>query len=1164
MMRLPSVHVFVCSLVLLLIEAGTLVAAAANEGEAKLDFNYDIQPIISQKCFSCHGPDDEAREAKLRLDLRDEAIKERDGIRAIVPGDPAASEIIARITSKDRDEVMPPPKEGHPLTEREIELVKKWVAQGAEYKTHWAWTKPERPPIPEVADPSLVRNPIDAFIIARLQKAGLKPSPEADRPTLIRRLSLDLIGLPPTSEEVSAFVADRSPDLYDKAVDRLLASPHFGEKWARLWLDLARYADSTGYGSDAFRLNIWPYRDWVINAFNRNLPYDQFTTEQLAGDLLPNATPEQIAATAFHRNTMTNTEGGTIDEEWRVAAVKDRIATTAQVWTGLTMQCAQCHTHKFDPITHKDYYQFFGVFNQTEDNDRPDEEPKMPLPTAEQQEKMKRVRAEIAALEAQQKGDRPEFETEQHAWEAEMNRPLEWKPLEVVEVKSDPAVGVSRTNDGAIAVDRGAGPSALTIKTRTSQNAITALRLEWLPASTSEGQQQSAAAEAALSELRVKAVDIAPKPIRGRIVRLELPGERKILSLAELQILAAGENAAVRGRATQSSTAFSGAPERAIDGNTDGVYTANSVSHTNEENNPWWEVDLGAVTEIDSIVLWNRTDAELEQRLKDFRLLVLDADRQPVWNTTVAEPPRPTASYGPTAGAAVALRNPSTDLAGEGEKIARAIDGDPKTQWTFAVASAESHAAVFETATPIGAASGSLLTFTLQQNRSLGRFRLFTTTTAPPVRELPKSIRAILALEPTERSEPQRTEIAAYFRPLAPSTRKLVQEIEKKKAELAAIKPIAVPVMRELPADKRRATFVMNKGNYLAPGEKVDPGLPSTFASFIPADRRADRLAVAQWLMHGENPLTARVAVNRFWSQLFGTGIVETEEDFGTQGALPSHPELLDWLAVTFRDGSATSDSPHRQQPWDMKAMLKLIVTSATYRQSAKVTPELLEADPRNRLFGRYPRRRLEAEAVRDQALVLAGLLSRKIGGPSVYPPQPEGLWKVAFNGGQNAYPTSTGEDRYRRGLYTFWRRTMPNPSMTTFDAPSRETCTLRRTPTNTPLQAFVTLNDPCFVECAQALARRIVREGGSETLSRARWALQLVTARPAEEAQAATLTRALQRELATFKADAAAAAKLATEPLGPLPPGADAAELAAWTVMANVLLNLDAVLMKG
>jgi mono/diheme cytochrome c family protein len=776
------------------------IPSRALSAEAIVDYNRDIRPILSKNCFACHGQDDGHRAAKLRLDRRDTALLPRKRGAAIVPGVPEKSLLLSRVSATDDDERMPPMQTGNALTKTQIATLKRWIAQGAPYAEHWAFLKPKRWPLPAVRDGAWPRNGLDFFVLARLEKKGLGPMAEADRYALLRRASLDLRGLPPTPQEVEAFANDTSADAYEKAVDRFLQDAAYGERWARMWLDLARYADSAGYGSDPLR-TIWRYRDWVIDAFNRNLPYDRFTVEQLAGDLLPNPTLEQRTATAFHRNTMTNTEGGTDDEEFRVAAVKDRIDTTMQVWMGLTMGCAKCHSHKYDPITQKDYYSFYAFFNQTADNDQPDERPTLAVPSAEQLEQNRRIDAGIAALKKQL-----------------------------------------------------AAPSLV---------AVRALR------------------------------------------RTPIPVESLVL-LAEIG-------------------------------------------------------------------------------------------------------------------------------------------------------------------------------------------------------KLEKS------------------------RPAIPT----------------------VPVMVELPPKQRRQTHLMMKGNFLNPGEKVEPGLPAAFPP-LPKDAPVNRLGVAKWLLAADNPLTARVAVNRYWAALFGIGLVETEEDFGTQGDMPSHPELLDWLATEYvRLG------------WDTKAFLKLLVTSATYRQSSKVTTEALAKDPRNRLLSRGPRFRLEAEMVRDQALALSGLLSRKMHGPSVYPPQPPGLWQAAFNG-QRTWATSKGEDRYRRGLYTFWRRTVPYPSMATFDATSRETCTMRRIRTNTPLQAFVTLNDPCYVEAAQALARRIVKEGGSTVEDRARFGLQLCLCRPPQAEQIKHVAGLFQSEREHYRKDAKAALALATEPLGPLPAGMDAAELAAWTVVANVLLNLDAVLMKG
>ena len=753
------------------------------------------------------------RQAGLRLDLRPNAIvTSTSGSHPIVPGNPDASLLLRRV--KDRGALqMPPENTGKRLTPARNHTCCKNGLRRARFTNRTGlFTKPvQLPALPIVKNTDWARNPLDSFILTRLEKEGITPSPPADRYTLLRRVCLDLTGLPPTPQQVQTFLADNSPDAYEKVVDELLASPHYGKKWARMWLDLARFADSAGYGSDPLRPNLWPYRDWVINAFNQDMPYDRFIVEQIAGDLLPNPTKEQLVATAFHRNTMTNTEGGTSREEFRTAAVKDRAITTAQVFMGLTMGCAQCHSHKFDPISQKEFYSFYALFNQTEDNDQPNEAPTISLPTAEQSKRMAELQNEIADLQAR--------------------------------------------------------------------------------------------------------------------------------------------------------------------------------------------------------------------------------------------------------------------------------------------------------------------------------------ATAMP---------------------------------------QLKAELDTKQKELTAIRPVQLPIMRELPMDKRRVSYVLTLSNFLQPAEQVESGTPAAFPP-LPTRAPKNRLGVAQWLISPDNPLTARVAVNRIWAQLFGTGLVETEEDFGLQGALPTHPELLDWLAVRFaakdeggrmkaENGSVSSLIPHPLSlncAWSPKKLLRMLVTSATYRQSSRTMPQLLEKDPRNRLLGRYPRRRLEAELVRDQALALSGLLSAKIGGPSVFPPQPGGLWQAAFNGDRN-YPTSTGEDRYRRGLYTFWRRTVPYPSMAAFDAPSREICTMRRTPTNTPLQALVTLNDPVYVEMAQAFGRRIVREGGATLPARVHYALALVQSRPPRPEDVQTLTGLYEKELVYYRSHADDAKRLATEPLGPLPNGIDAAEQAAWTVVGNVLLNLDGVLNKS
>jgi hypothetical protein len=578
-----------------------------------------------------------------------------------------------------------------------------------------------------------------------------------------------------------------------------------------------------------------------------------------------------------------------------------------------------------------------------------------------------------------------------------------------------------------------------------------------------------------------------------------------------------------RERQRSPSTYAQAFASRAIDGNTDGVYDHNSIAHVGENDaNPWWEVDLGADLPLEKIAFWNRT--ELPERIQGAQLIVLDAARRPVFTGSFDKTPSPSVEFDPSAGFTVTFARATADFAQQDWGVAKAIDGDKKTGWGFAPAVNEPHTAVFEAKAPIDVGPDALLTFTLRQdfgmNHNLARIRLAATTVPPPLRELPSSVRAILAIEPSERTPEQRTQLADHFRPMSKTYGALGKQIELKRAELAKIKPVELPIMRERPTTQRRKSFVLNKGNFMAPGDEVAPALPAEFAPHSDL-ANVDRLTLARWLVSPENPLTARVAVNRFWAQLFGTGIVETEEDFGTQGQYPSHPELIDWLAVAFQSAKGSDQYAFG---WDVKMLLKLIVTSRTYRQSSKITPEHLQKDPRSRYLAHYPRRRLEAEAIRDQALALSGLLSPKLGGPSVYPPQPDGLWRVAFNGGQNGYPTSTGEDRYRRGLYTFWRRTAPNPTMGTFDAPSRETCTVRRVPTNTPLQAFVTLNDPVFLECAQSLARRIMKEGGPEFDARLRWSLELCLARPASDAQLATLRDLYGKQLAFYQQDAEAA----------------------------------------
>ena len=1070
---------------------------------------------------------------------------------------------------------MPPPEVKNPVTPAEAEVLSRWIQQGAEYASHWAWTAPTRPPLPPVVDRAWARNGIDRFIAARLKASGLTPSAEADRPTLIRRLSLDLTGLPPSPEEVSAFMADRRPDAYERLVDRLLASPHFGERWARVWLDLARYADSAGYGSDPLRPNIWPWRDWLIGALNRNLPYDEFTRDLLAGDLLENATDEQRAATAFHRNTMTNTEGGTDDEEWRVAAVKDRVGVTAQVWMGLTMNCAQCHTHKFDPITHREYYGFYALFNQTADFDQPDERPTMPVFSEAERRRRAELTASIDRKETELKALNPDFEAELKDWAREAARPVPWTLLAPIRITSQ------ATNAPAFEVEsdrsiRVGGPTAprdtYSLTAPVTLDRLTALQIEVLPDPSlpAQGPGRADGGAFVLSDVRLDLVPEVARAQAGRFVRLEASGSNRILSLAEVQVWSRGTNLALRGTAKQSSTGYLGDAVRAIDGNTDGRYEqGRSTTHTETEKDPWWEVDLGVEVPVETIAVWNRTDGSVGDRLANTRVVVLDANRRPVWQGLLERAPAPMSTVGPASPTPIRLTRASADRSAAEFPASKAIDADSGANSGWSPGdSGNAHRWTAELTEPLEFKTPVRVQVTLAQNQGdrkvLGRFRVSVTDRVTPVQTWSEQISRALDVDPERWTPDQRRLLADHFRPESKTLGPVVRELQDLRGQLAALRGTPLPVLKELEPTGARVTRVLNKGNFLDPGDPVVPGVPAGFHPW-PAGAPTNRLGLVQWLMSPANPLTARVAVNRTWTQLLGRALVETEEDFGTQGTAPTHRDLLDWLAVSYqtpRPNGTKVDPLRPELGWDFKALVKLIVTSATYRQSSVTTPDQLEKDPLNTLYSRASRRRLDAEMVRDQALALSGLLSRKVGGPSVYPAQPDGLWRAAFNG-ERSWTTSEGEDRYRRGIYTFWRRTIPYPSMATFDAPSRENCTVRRQPTNTPLQAFVTLNDPVFVECAQALGRRLAQADGS-VADRVRLGLERALCRPASEEAVQRLVSLHDSERSGYADRTDEALRLSTDPLGMLPAGLDPAEAAAWTTVANVLLNLDGVLMKN
>jgi hypothetical protein len=877
--------------------------------------------------------------------------------------------------------------------------------------THWAYVPPVRGPLPAVRDATWPRNAIDVFVLARLEAEGLTPSAEADRARLIRRVSLDLIGLPPSPEEVDAFLADTSPEAYEKVVTRLLASPHYGERWGWLWLDLARYADTNGYEKDA-RRTMWPYRDWVIDALNRNLPFDRFTIEQIAGDLLPDATLAQQVATGFHRNTMTNTEGGTDDEEFRVAAVVDRVNTTMAVWMGTTFGCAQCHTHKYDPFTQTEYYRLYAYLNSTTDHDRDDNAPVLDVPSAETAARAKRLQDEIAGLEKTLTTPTAELAAAQAAWE----------------------------------------------KRRVT------LRESWQPL----------APRGALSS---RGATLAVLPDRSILVGGKLPVTDSYTVVVDTDL--------------QAMTGFR------LEALTDGSLPKRGPGRG----------DKGAFVVTGLAVTAAPLDGRGEAR-------------------------------------AVKLRVASATREDAKRPAALVLDGDAGSGWGVDGASGREASIVFELAEPVGAEGGTTLTFTIDQRsgakRSLGRLRLSATVTPPPVRVWPVPDDVAGALATETRSDEQAAQVASFYRSIAPSLQSARDRVAQLKSQIPTF-PTTL-VMQEL--DKPRETRIQIRGNFLNLGEAVSAGAPSVLHR-VPDGDMPERMKLARWLVSPENPLVGRVMMNRFWEQYFGTGLVATSEDFGTQGEPPSHPKLLDWLATELvRVG------------WDLKAMHRLIVTSATYRQASHVTPTLLERDPYNRLLARGPRVRLPAEMIRDRILAVSGLLSRKMYGPSVMPPQPEGVWQVVYSG--DRWVTSENEDKYRRGLYTFWRRTSPHPAMTTFDAPSREVCVLRRSRTNTPLQALVLLNDPAYVEAAQALARRIVSEGGEDVAARITYGFRRCLTRRPEPAELDRLVAMYDQELEHFRRHEKDAIEMSGAVVDE-----DPASMAAWTVLANVLLNLDELVTK-
>jgi hypothetical protein len=897
-----------------------------------VDFGRDILPILSNTCFQCHGPDEGNRKAKLRLDTRDGIFGSgKSGEVTVVPGHSDKSELVFRITSKDEDEMMPPPDAKHHLSPTQIELLKRWVDEGAVWGTHWAFAAPQRPPVPAVRNRTAVtRNAIDNFVLARLEQEGVAPSPEADRRTLARRLSLDLLGLPPDANAVQAFVEDQRPDAYERLVDTLLASPHFGERWGRYWLDLARYADSGGYLNDTLRPYAYLYRDWVINAINRDQPFDQFTIDQLAGDLLPDATLEQKIATGFHRNSLKNDEAGADLELDRCKAAVDRTATTGAVWLGLTVGCAECHTHKYDPITHREFYQLYAFFNNTAERDlpapRPDELAAYNKKLANWEKERARLETPLEAYLA------TIVDTKVPEWERTLVLPAaRWtliKPDEITVVTEDEERALTAGDDHSISP----GPkdplrSRYLVKAAVEMKGVTAIRLE------------------ALADLG------------GKVGRSK-NGD-----------FALGEFSAI--------VQVPGSPQRKLE-----------------------------------------------------------------------------------------FASARADFAAKTGSAEAAIDGDNTTGWSIAPQTDRSHAIVFELKTPQDFPAGATLFFELE-HRTVGlltRFRLAVTSAKTPLEPstMPDSILATLDTPAANRRSAQRMELSRYF---AQHADEKGQELLQPIAAHAAKKPDYPKTTAAVLIANERKTHIHLRGDYQQPGDEVQPGTLAVLHPLRARGPKADRLDLARWIVDPANPLTARVTVNQIWKNLFGRGLVATVDNFGALGDRPSHPELLDYLATEFvRLG------------WSRKQMIRLMVTSATYRQTSTGRSDLAERDPLNVLLARQSRHRLEAEVVRDVFLASSGLLNRAIGGPSIYPPLP--AFVTAF-GRNRTWPATTGPEQYRRGLYIHLRRNVPYPMLLTFDASDTSVACLQRERSNSPLQALTLLNDPVFFECSEKLGETLATQAG-------------------------------------------------------------------------------------
>jgi len=1025
---------------------GPMAAAAAPASATTagpVQFNRDIRPILSDHCFSCHGPDVQKMKGGLRLDVREAALRPaKSGKKAILPRDAAGSELVHRLLTDDADELMPPPEAHKPLKPEQKALLQRWIAEGAEYQGHWAYQPILRPSVPSGAEGE---GGIDRWVRAHLDSVGLKPAPEADRRTLARRLSLDLTGLPANPKTVAAFEADTAPGAYERMVDRLMSSPQYGERMAIGWLDVVRFADTIGYHSDTPR-NIWPYRDYVIRSFNNNKPFDQFTREQLAGDLFPNPTMEERVASGFNRLLLTTEEGGAQEKDYESRYLTDRVRAVGTVWMGQTIGCAQCHDHKFDPISARDFYAMGAFFADVKEAIIGRREDGMLVPTETQAPELARLMADAQRLKSQFEGTHPKLESAFGRWRQERLEALRsdsmWTATAPTSADSTGGATVTIRDDRSVLIG-GKKPDtdSTVVRFAALPERVVGVRVEVLPDKSlpSQGPGRSGNGNFVLTE------------VVARVVR-------------------------------------DGAPARDL------AFESAWASH--------------------------------EQ--------TVSADKNP---------------YGKWSAASVIDHDARGTFAG----------------WAILPEAGKPSQLRLRLKEPLTLASGERLEIELQQkhghgHHTLGCFRLGVATdpaaVVPPTVPLPNADLADrLKVDPSARTPEQSAKLWAEFKAVAPELADLRAQrtaADKARADFEGTIPRTLVTER---SEKPRTVRVLPRGNWLIEtGEIMEPAIPAQFrpASRAVSDRRLNRLDLADWLVSPENPLTARVVVNRFWRQFFGTGLSKVLDDFGAQGEPPRHPELLDWLAAEFRDSG-----------WDVKHLVRLMVTSRTYRQSSNASRELLARDPENRELARQGRWRIEAEMVRDSALQVSGLLVPRIGGPSVRPYQPDGYWEN-LNFPQRGYDASSGGDQYRRGLYTWWQRSYVHPSMLAFDAATREECAAERNRSNIPQQALVLLNDPSYVEAARSFAARILREGSGDDSERLIWAWRQALARAPLDSELSALRRLLETQRTAFAKDPEAAAQFTRTGKAPTPAGLDPVQWAAWTDVARALLNLHETITRS